>query len=791
MSSIFAGSHATLYDYFGGNSNLLIPEFQREFSWGEDNVNQLIADIQQGIAKLDKSMPLPQRSDTCSKFLGCLIQWDREARPIEDFVVTPGINYVNRVCELIDGQQRVSTLTLLFCEAYFQLESLGARLDLSIEQERELAGFVARVQDDWLLPRFSRSGSSGAAPKRRPVLVRQGTDKWNHAGPSQYQSSIAAYVHQVLRSIDAGRPLVKPKTVGPDIAAVVGRIEEKLSEYAQVGIDVLAAHYDQAELLAELYAGRQPVDLEAYIASSPTNRDLIVSIVALVALLHYLLHYCAFTVITSPNQDTALDMFQSLNATGVQLTAVQLLKPWVSQAFRNNGASFTSDPVFDLFEEVNSWLNSGRNSAAKTTQFFLKFGLGVFGDEPLNALSAQRHWLLGKFQSFTSGGTDLVRTRELVRLMRHFVSYLDAFYFQKRESLFSATPPPGHGSRNIYERFKLTHGSSLTTYALTDPVVTCLMFLTDAKHDLAHSFLALYFAKFQEADAANALACKQEFEKVALMVTACFVLWRGLLSEKYPDGAYRRVLARHCYTSGAFDGRAHRVGRALFRELRAGVREGGPPRRLKTSGARLAKGLKYRAGAQTLMRFVLILAAHRKVPSSTAMPSFKEHGLVVVDPAGPDYLYPDVWLGADYKSIEHVAPQKLLGHVGTVGSHWSPTFATASDSIHSIGNLTLLSSALNASTPEDPASKKNHYEGLIAPGASPGVTPTAAELMRTSALLGHLVPVYLRLSHWLDDLRTSPGAPSSNAWDEAFINRRARNIADVVMHDLLSWLTAR
>ena len=36
MSSPFAGSHTTLFDYFGGTENLVIPEYQREFSWGRN-----------------------------------------------------------------------------------------------------------------------------------------------------------------------------------------------------------------------------------------------------------------------------------------------------------------------------------------------------------------------------------------------------------------------------------------------------------------------------------------------------------------------------------------------------------------------------------------------------------------------------------------------------------------------------------------------------------------------------------------------------------------------------------
>jgi fluoride ion exporter CrcB/FEX len=144
----------------------------------------------------------------------------------------------------------------------------------------------------------------------------------------------------------------------------------------------------------------------------------------------------------------------------------------------------------------------------------------------------------------------------------------------------------------------------------------------------------------------------------------------------------------------------------------------------------------------------------------------------------------------EFKSLEHVAPQKLLGYAGAVIPNWPPTFSSASLAVNWIGNLTLLSVALNAAIPEDTPRKQKHYQFLVSPGTSSGVTPTAAALMMQSPQLSHLIPVYLRLTHWLIEI-TMGTAPVLNAWDEAFIFRRASNIAEEAAKDLLKWMRPR
>jgi hypothetical protein len=403
--------------------------------------------------------------------------------------------------------------------------------------------------------------------------------------------------------------------------------------------------------------------------------------------------------------------------------------------------------------------------------------------------------LLQCYLGFTSEGTDISKAKELIRLMSHYKDYLTRFYFPSRETLFAGTAAPIAGSRRSFDQFKLDHQASGITYSLSEPVITGMMFLVDAKHELAHSFFALFFAKFQEEpSAAGALVAKLEFEKMVLAVVAYFVMWRATLLEKYPDAAYRHVLSKNNYAASFNGVNTPLKARPLVRDLLSELRRKWRPTRGEVPVGRwvgkFAEGLQYRSGAQSILRFVLILAAHRRVQVDPQDSRFVEYGLVVSDPSGPDLLYPDLWLGMEFKSLEHVAPQKLLGYAGAVIPNWPPTFSSASLAVNSIGNLTLLSVALNAAIPEDTPRKQKHYQFLVSPGTSSGVTPTAAALMMQSPQLSHLIPVYLRLTHWLIEI-TMGTAPVLNAWDEAFIFRRASNIAEEAAKDLLKWMRPR
>ena len=83
---------------------------------------------------------------------------------------------------------------------------------------------------------------------------------------------------------------------------------------------------------------------------------LICSPLQLKALSDYLLHKCYFTVIYPVNERCALDLFQSLNATGTPLTAIETFKALVVNLTSTLGPPYSESEVKKYFELVETFV---------------------------------------------------------------------------------------------------------------------------------------------------------------------------------------------------------------------------------------------------------------------------------------------------------------------------------------------------------------------------------------------------------------------------------------------------
>lgn len=90
-------------DILTENKKYIIPAYQRPYSWSSDNAEQLIDDIYQSYLSEDKEY-----------FIGSMIC----------------INKGNNTFEVVDGQQRLTTLSLIVSELKKLIEHQGVKDDL-------------------------------------------------------------------------------------------------------------------------------------------------------------------------------------------------------------------------------------------------------------------------------------------------------------------------------------------------------------------------------------------------------------------------------------------------------------------------------------------------------------------------------------------------------------------------------------------------------------------------------------------------------------------------------------
>lgn len=95
----------------------VIPEYQRSYEWGEDEITTLFEDLWDFAINEDGA-----DSETASYFLGCIVSYENEAKEKE----------------IIDGQQRITSLFLL-------LRAIYAYLDEPIDKGREAQKLMSEI----------------------------------------------------------------------------------------------------------------------------------------------------------------------------------------------------------------------------------------------------------------------------------------------------------------------------------------------------------------------------------------------------------------------------------------------------------------------------------------------------------------------------------------------------------------------------------------------------------------------------------------------------------------------
>ena len=97
------------------------------------------------------------------------------------------------------------------------------------------------------------------------------------------------------------------------------------------------------------------------------------------------------------NEDWALDMFQSLNATGTPLTAIETFKPTVVNVTDNQGADKYKDSEAEMsFEKIDKLFANSNKASQKNklaSEFLTSFAITSSGLKLESHFSKQRKWL--------------------------------------------------------------------------------------------------------------------------------------------------------------------------------------------------------------------------------------------------------------------------------------------------------------------------------------------------------------------------------------------------------------
>ena len=381
-----------------------------------------------------------------------------------------------------------------------------------------------------------------------------------------------------------------------------------------------------------------------------TESFILGELAQLSAICHYLLDRCCCTIIQPTNDDWAFDMFQSLNATGTPLTAIETFKPTVVNTVNEQpGMRFKdseSDKYFKKVEDFLSETTTAQGKNRRTNDYLTSFFTSYDGNSISTHFSYQRKVLNRAYEE----QPDFAGKEKLVQRMGNYAQFYKAWidYDGKGNSFFPLIEPSSEAEL-----------ASLL-----------ILFLKSSNHKMAITLLGSLYSSIVE-QKENAI---DEFIKSLKAIVAYYFFWRSTSSNSGLDSTYRDFFKQSPEVS------YNSIVKHFKNELEK--------KELTTKEEWINKAKDYCKYdvVKEIVKFALFITAHDTIPDPDN-PGLMKIGKVNSHP----YLNLQKWLSEDLKTIEHIAPQ-------TNDGAWDMAlYDTLSKPYQSLGNLTLLPQDLNSS----------------------------------------------------------------------------------------------
>lgn len=726
-----------------------IPLYQRDYSWDIANIDQLLDDISKGIENL------VENDNKEIRFLGTIItvieQNKRGIEPQDPQGLPPSIEKV------IDGQQRLSTIALLATQLYNTILGLEKKISTKSEVGDQLRE-ICRFWKDKLVDVFSLDLKRGT-PVRKPKIIRGNKDAWTKDGSIDkfYFSSVSRYLAEFIEYIFELRTEAPKRDKKDKVGQNIHRINSWLKNI------VLTAHVNDSDDFAPAWDIVQNInqdyvwaydrpDLEAFILEEEARQNkksdnyLLCSFVQVFAVCHYLLDRCCFTIIQPINDDWAFDMFQSLNATGTPLTAIETFQPIVVQVTNNNNESYKQSKAASSFEKIDELFRHTQSAAKKSklaSDFLTSFRIVIDGGKLASHFSEQRKWLDRTYN------TTLKNYGHQCRFIDFFGNYAD-FYKNIWQDYT--------GERGVIERIASHQDAELASLLV--------LYLKESNHKMAITVLASFYDKILDGKEDSI----SDFVEACKALGRFYTLWRSAKNNAGLDNVYRE------FFKGNKDNTITASNWLIMEHLEIDhlksylqtilVREGIENKENWLPKA--LRNLKYNQ-AKSVCKLALFIAAHETIVDD-------EHdGLMKIAKQGTySYLNLNSWNSDDLKTIEHVAPVNQK-------NTWDENLYQEEDEVYqSIGNLTLLPTRVNSSAGNKGWKEKFlYYKHLCEPdlqkqqelatkAANEGIelNSKSIELLQSAKYGEHIAPI-VQLGE-------------NGNWDAIFVQKRAERVCEIL-----------
>ena len=720
-----------------------IPDYQREYSWDKENIEQLMNDIMSGVERLAED----EDADNEIHFLGTVITVREQNGKNKDPKGEP-----TRIDMIIDGQQRIITISIL---ASIFIKNFTAYLS----QFKETSVFyddVKEIVEMWNNKLFEivSFDLSRGIPKFKPRVIRGGTDYWIAEGDinKAYKSELANYQARFINTYLAKKEDPSVELAKFEIDSLYSknckRMEKSLNKIKNAHINGNDDYPNALQIIncipQEYLWDYQRANLVTLVERQFTNQadydsSLMCSFVQTIAACYYLLERCCLCVINAEKEDWAFDMFQSLNATGTPLTAIETFKPVVINDLKNNNFEYAGSTIETNFKKIESFLSETTTAVQKTKRtndLIVSFFVRYKGTKVPTHFSGERRELVKTFD-------DLKKFEDKERFIKCFGDYAD-FY-------------------KIWLEYDGTKVLNFNEHHDDAELVSMLMlFLKNSNHRMAITTLGAVYQKMLN----NEPNATDDFVKVVKATAAFYFIWRVAFSNSGLDIAYRKLFKEKGYEVTVQEIRDY------FTELIA--------ERIKKNEwkQKASINLKYSERNSDLIRLALLITSTDTIPDPEIKGSLKE-GKEGVN----DFLKLKCWRSNDFKTIEHIAPQ-----TNVLNSWDTDLYDKDSMLVHSLGNLTLLPVDLNSSAGNKSFQEKLLYYKCVAEEDQDKLNAIENKAKSLGITMNESTLELLTKCNYSHHIKPLSVMDYYDSWKADLVKEKTNALIDIIWNKLVSWL---
>ena len=448
-------------------------------------------------------------------------------------------------------------------------------------------------------------------------------------------------------------------------------------------------------------------------------------------------------------------MFQSLNASGTPLTAIETFKPLVVNTTNlNEKGTFkgsTSDLSFEKIDNLFENINSAAQKSKLTNDFLTSLAIVIDGYKLTSHFSHQRKWLDKTYEDLND--------YSLKKNYIDFVGNYAAFY------------------KDIWIDFEGVDNQVIPTLSSNTEAELAsilILYLRKSNHKMAVTILGAFYndvLKGKENSIKNFIdACKA--------IGAFYTIWRSAQSNSGLDIIYRQYFkgesekGTKIHPHNWLKNKEFNVDdlKTFLKSILIdqGIYE--KDKWLKKS----SKVLNYKS--KTITQFLLILSSHNTIADNL------NPGLMKVSTEGvSNYLTLEKWNSKGVATIEHIAPQ-------TKNDSWDINLYGEDELYQSIGNLTLLPTEVNSS-----AGNKGWKEKLLYYRHLSEQDPDKLNELKTKAenegvSLNVETIRLLKSANYNDHIKSIVTVDESNSWDAVLVNARTERILSITWDRMIIWL---